>query len=170
MPYDVIYDSEVRSIFATNPLSFLHVTRAEGEFPEGETVSAETVNAKARANFDKLLTDGILKQDAEPSIFVYRLTEGDHSQTGVVACCSVDEYDQGLIRKHEKTRPDKVKDRTDNILAVGAQTGLIFLAFRNTDEIRTILSDVVQTSPLYDFTSSDGVRQTLETCKDYQRQ
>ena len=161
VPYDVIYDSEVRSIFATNPLSFLHVTRAEGEFPEGETVFAVTVNAKARANFDKLLADGVLKQDEEPSIFVYRLTEGDHSQTGVVACCSVDEYDQGLIRKHEKIRPDKVKDRTDNILAVGAQTGLIFLAFRNTDEIRTILADVVRTSPQYDFTSSDGVRQTV---------
>lgn len=161
MPYDVIYDSEVRAIFETSPLSFLHVTRAEGEFPDGETVSADSVNAKARENFDKLLSDGVLVQDAEASIFVYRLVEGDHSQTGVVACCSVDEYDQGLIRKHEKTRPDKVKDRTENILAVGAQTGLIFLAFRNTNEIRTILAEVVKTSPLYDFTSSDGVRQTV---------
>ena len=161
VPYDVIYDSEVREIVAANPISFLRVTRAEGDFPKGETVSADAVNERARANFDQLLADGVLQHDDQPSVFVYRLVEGEHAQTGIVACCSVDEYDQGLIRKHEKTRPDKVKDRTQNILAVGAQTGLIFLAFRNTDEIRRILSEVLQTTPLYNFVSPDGVRQTV---------
>ena len=105
VPYDVIYDSEVREIVAENPLSFLRVTRAEGELPEA--TDAATANAKARANFEQFIADGTLIEDSQESIFVYRLTEGDHSQTGIVACCSVDEYDRGLIRKHEKTRPDR---------------------------------------------------------------
>ncbi len=159
VPYDVIYDSEVREIVAENPLSFLRVTRAEGELPEG--VSAEVANAKARENFERFIADGTLIDDGQESIFVYRLTEGVHSQTGIVACCSVDEYDRGLIRKHEKTRPDKVKDRTDHIMAVGAQTGLIFLAFRNTDAIRKLISETVKGEPLYDFVASDGVNQTV---------
>lgn len=159
VPYDVIYDSEVRAIVAENPLSFLRVTRAEGELPEG--VSAEAANARARENFEQFITDGTLIEDNEPSIFVYRLTEGEHSQTGIVACCSVDEYDRSLIRKHEKTRPDKVKDRTDHIIAVGAQTGLIFLAFRNTDKIRRLIAETVVGEPLYDFIATDGVKQTV---------
>lgn len=159
VPYDVIYDSEVREIVAENPLSFLRVTRAEGELPEG--TDAATANARARANFEQFIADGTLIDDSQESIFVYRLTEGEHSQTGIVACCSVDEYDRGLIRKHEKTRPDKVKDRTDHILAVGAQTGLIFLAFRNTDKIRDLIAETVKSEPLYDFVAIDGVKQTV---------
>ena len=159
VPYDVIYDSEVREIVAENPLSFLRVTRAEGELPEA--TDAATANAKARANFEQFIADGTLIEDNQESVFVYRLTEGEHSQTGIVACCSVDEYDRGLIRKHEKTRPDKVKDRTDHIIAVGAQTGLIFLAFRNIDTIRNLIAETVTGEPLYDFVAADGVRQTV---------
>ncbi len=161
VPYDVIYDDEVRAAIAANSSTFLRITRAEGEFQPGENVSHEAANERARANFDAFVADGILAEDAEAGIFIYRLTEGHHVQTGIVACCSVDEYDRGLIRKHEKTRPDKVKDRTDHMLAVGAQTGLIFLAFRNTDKIRSIIAQTATAEPLYDFTASDGVRQTV---------
>ena len=161
VPYDVIYDSEVRDLVAKNPLSFLRVTRAEGEFPASETVSAETANARARQNLEQFIGDHILALDSEEAIYVYRLAEGEQSQTGVVACCSVDEYDSGAIKKHEKVRPDKVEDRTAHIMAVKAQTGLIFLAFRNTETIRNLIAGAVETEPIYDFTCSAGVRQTI---------
>ena len=161
VPYDVIYDAEVRETIAKNPLSFLRVTRPEGEFGENETISSEQILAKARENLQRFVDEKLLVQDEEAACFVYRLTEGEHSQTGIVACCSIDEYERDLIKKHEKTRPDKVEDRTNHILALEAQTGLIFLAFRNTDEIRALLAVTVETAPLYDFKSADGVRQTV---------
>jgi len=168
VPYDVIYDSEVRELVAKNPLSFLRVTRAEGEFPAGEKVSAETANGRARQNLEQMMSDHILVKDDEDAIFVYRLTDGGHSQTGVVACCSLDEYDADIIKKHEKTRPDKVEDRTAHIMAVKAQTGLIFLAFRNTDTIRGLISDAVKSEPIYDFACSAGVQQTIWRITDTQ--
>ena len=161
VPYDVIYDSEVRELVAENPLSFLRVTRAEGEFPEGAAVSHDTANERARQNLEQFIRDGVLVADQEDAIYVYRLGSNGQFQTGIVACCSVDEYENGTIKKHEKTRPDKVEDRTSHILAVGAQTGLIFLAFRNTDAIRGLLSDAVDQEPLYDFVCSAGVQQTI---------
>ena len=161
VPYDVIYDSEVRELVAKNPLSFLRVTRAEGEFPAGEIVSNETANTRARHNLEQFIGDHILSLDSEEAIYVYRLTDGEQSQTGVVACCSVDEYDSGSIKKHEKVRPDKVEDRTAHIMAVKAQTGLIFLAFRNTETIRSLIARAVETEPIYDFKCSADVRQTI---------
>lgn len=161
VPYDVVYESEVRSTIMENPLSFLRVSRSEAEFPEGENPPADEIFAKSRENLQKFINDGILVQEAEPAVYVYRLATENHSQTGVVACCSIDEYEQDLIKKHEKTRPDKVADRTAQMIALQAQTGLIFLAFRNTDKIRAVLGEIVQTAPLYDFESADGVRQTV---------
>ena len=143
VPYDVIYDSEVRELIAENSLSFLRVTRPEGEYSESEKPSSKTVFEKAKQNLEEFIRSGVLVQDDEDAIYVYRLKDGDRSQTGVVACCSIAEYDAGLIKKHEKTRPDKVADRTEHMLTVGAQTGLIFLAFRNTDDIRDLIADAV---------------------------
>jgi len=99
--------------------------------------------------------------DAEPAVYVYRLAAESHTQTGVVACCSIYDYDNGIIKKHEKTRPDKVKDRTDHMLAVGAQTGLIFLAFRNTDDISDLIEDAVKREPIYSFSCPLGVGQKV---------
>ncbi len=161
VPYDVIYDSEVRSTIKENPLSFLRVTRPEGEFPGGETVSDEEIFAKSRENLQEFINKNLLAQDDEAAIFIYRLTDGKHSQTGIVACCSVDEYEQDLIKKHEKTRPDKVEDRTNHILALEAQTGLIFLAFRNTDKIRALIAETVETAPLYDFACPNSIQNTV---------
>ena len=161
VPYDVIYDSEVRELVAENPLSFLRVTRAEGEFPEGEAVSHETANERARQNLEQFIRDGILVADTEKAIYIYRLGSNGQFQTGLVACCSVDEYENGTIKKHEKTRPDKVEDRTSHMLTVGAQTGLIFLAFRNTESIRNLIREAVTREPLYDFVCSAGVQQTV---------
>lgn len=161
VPYDVIYDAEVRSTIEENPRSFLRVTRPEGEFPEGETVSDEQIFAKSRENLEEFINANLLAQDDEAAIYIYRLTDGEHSQTGIVACCSVDEYEQDLIKKHEKTRPDKVEDRTNHILALRAQTGLIFLAFRNTDKIRALIAETVKGEPLYDFACPNCIQNTV---------
>ena len=161
VPYDVIYDSEVRSTIADNPLSFLRVTRPEGEFAENEDVSKEAVFAKSIENLQEFISENLLVQEAEPHLYIYRLTDGEKSQTGIVAGCSIDEYENGLIKKHEKTRPDKVEDRTAHILALKAQTGLIFLAFRNTDKIRKLIAKTVETAPLYDFSCPNCIRNTI---------
>lgn len=161
VPYDVIYDAEVRSTIAKNPLSFLRVTRPEGEFPEGAKVSDEEIFAKSIENLRFFISEKLLVQEAVPSLYIYRLTDGNRSQTGIVAVCSLDEYENGLIKKHEKTRPDKVEDRTNHILALKAQTGLIFLAFRNTDKIRALVAETVETAPLYDFSCPNCVRNTI---------
>lgn len=161
VPYDVIYDSEVRELIADNSLSFLRVTRPEGEYPESEIPSSEAVFERAKQNLEEFIRSGTLVQDNEDAIYVYRLTDGEQSQTGVVACCSIAEYDAGLIKKHEKTRPDKVADRTGHMLTVGAQTGLIFLAFRNTHTIRDLIADAVTGEPIYHFSCPKNVEQTV---------
>jgi uncharacterized protein (DUF1015 family) len=160
-PYDIVYDEEVREYISENPLNFLRVTRPEAEFPIGANPSAEEIFARAKENLQSFIDDKVLARDEEPCLYVYRLSTDEHSQTGIVAGCSIDEYEQGLIKKHEKTRPDKVEDRTEHMISLRAQTGLIFLAFRNTDTIRNLISDIKQTEPIYDFVCSSGVRQTV---------
>lgn len=161
VPYDVIYDDEVRDLIGKNPLSFLRVTRAEGEFETEAMPPSEDVFERARQNFQGFLDNGILFEDEEQAIYVYQLADGDHVQTGVVACCSVDDYENGIIKKHEKTRPDKVADRTNHMLAVGAQTGLIFLAFRNSDDIDDLIQATTEGDPIYSFSCPLGVRQRV---------
>ncbi len=161
VPYDVPYDSEVRSTIAHNLDSFLRVTRPEAEFPEETHPAAEAVFERARQNLEQFIKNGILVQDTEPAVYVYQLAAADHTQTGIVACCSIDDYDAGVIKKHEKTRPDKVADRTGHMLAVGAQTGLIFLAFRNTDTIEDLIADAIDEKPIYDFECPECVRQKV---------
>jgi uncharacterized protein (DUF1015 family) len=161
VPYDVISVDEARDIIGRNPMSFLRVTRPESD-PAGDgRLDAESLNAAARRHLEQLITDGVFVTESEPSVYIYRLDTGKHSQTGVVACCSLDEYADGRIKRHEKTRPDKVKDRTDHMIAVGAQTGLIFLAHRGTAGIRNIVDAEVADEPLYDFKCEKGVRQTI---------
>jgi uncharacterized protein (DUF1015 family) len=161
VPYDVVHGPEARAFVDENPLSFLRVTRAEAEFDPGESPSDEEVFARARKNLDKLIADEVYLADPEDAIYIYQLAADSGTQTGVVACCSLDEYEQGLIKKHENVRPDKVADRTEHLLAVGAQTGLIFLAFRNTDDIRFLMAAAVEEDPLYDFVCLDGIHQRI---------
>jgi uncharacterized protein (DUF1015 family) len=161
VPYDVVYESEVRGFIEKNPISFLRVTRSEAEFPEGSNPPSEEVFARAKENLQKFIDEQIFAHEAEPSVYIYRLASETHSQTGVVACCSIDEYELGIIKKHENTRPDKVEDRTAHMLALRAQTGLIFLAFRNTEKIKTLIAEAVETKPIYSFHCPDGIRQTI---------
>lgn len=151
VPYDVVYESEVREYIDANSLSFLRVTRAEGEFPEDSSPSPDEVFARAKQNLEWFIQEKIYSSDPEDAFYIYQLATDSHTQTGIVGCCSIDEYEHGLIKKHENVRPDKVEDRTAHLLAVKAQTGLIFLAFRNTEKIHGLFADAIKQEPIYSF-------------------
>lgn len=163
VPYDVVSDAEVRAITSANPSSFLRVTRPEADFG---TADPATAFAQAKKLLEQFIAEGKLAPDNEPCFYVYRLIEGERRQTGIVGCCAIDDYDADIIKKHEKTRPDKVRDRTDHMLALRAQTGLIFLAFRNTDEMRALIAEAVAKEPVYDFTCPNCVQQTVWRVSD----
>ncbi|HEX6124565.1 MAG TPA: DUF1015 family protein [Pyrinomonadaceae bacterium] len=159
VPYDVAHEAEVREFIEENPESFLRVTRAEAEF-SGSTTGTSVLD-RAKKNLRDFIDRDVFLTDNEPAFYIYRLSDGDHSQTGIVGCLSIDDYEAGTIKRHERTRPDKVEDRTNHMLAVRAQTGLILVAFRGTDEVREFINSVIQNPPLYDFPSAGGVRQTV---------
>src|SRR5215472_19157809 len=129
VPYDVVSTDEARALVAGHPLSFLHVTRPEIDLPPATNPHDATVYAQAMRNFEDLKRAAPLVQDDEPSLYFYRLRMGDHEQTGLTGVFSVDEYDRGLIKKHENTRKDKEDDRTRHMVELRAQTGVVFLTY-----------------------------------------
>ena len=158
-PYDVMSTAEARDMAAGRPLSFLHISRPEVDLPADTDPYAEAVYAKARDNLDRMLADGVLVRDASPCYYRYRLTMGDHRQTGLVAAASVAAYDADRIRKHEHTRPVKENDRVRQIDALDAQTGPVFLVYRADPAIdRLITNTDDETAPEVDITAADGVR------------
>jgi len=161
VPYDVVNTEEARALAAGKPHSFLHVSRPEIDLPPGADLYADATYQKAAENFQKLIRDCPLEIEREPSLYLYRLRMGEHEQTGVAACVSVDEYDEGLIRKHEKTRPDKENDRTRHILTLRAQTGPVFLTYRADRRVDALVEAETKAEPLYDFTAEDGVHHTV---------
>lgn len=161
VPYDVAHEREVRDFIEDNPESFLRVTRAEAEFNGDSTPSSTSVFDRAKANLQRFLDRDVFIADEEPALYVYRLSSGEHTQVGIVGCLAIDDYEAGVIKKHERTRPDKVEDRTNHMLAVGAQTGLILIAFRGTERIKELTRDVIGTPPLYDFPCEGAVWQTV---------
>ncbi len=161
VPYDVVNTEEARALATDHPLSLLHVTRPEIDLPDGTNIYSDEVYARAAENFQRLIETCPLETETGPSLYLYRLVMGEHEQTGVAACCSVDEYDRGLIRKHERTRPDKEDDRTRHMLELRAQTGVVFLTYRADRRIDALVAGVVAGEPLYDFTAPDGIRHTV---------
>lgn len=161
VPYDIVSKAELRNFVEDNPLSFLRVTRPRYEFQQGEKPSWDQIFEKAKSNLEWFVSERILKQDDDEAIFIYRLKNDNHSQTGVVACLSLDEYEAGIIKKHENVKPDKVEERTGHILTLRAQTGLIFLTFRGTDDVAQLIAASVEEGPAYDFEGSDGIRHTV---------
>jgi uncharacterized protein (DUF1015 family) len=161
VPYDVINHAELSLMIENNPLSFLRVTRAEAEL--SATEESEKSFELARRNLQKLIDAQVLVRESEPALYVYRLSDGrGQTQTGVVGCCSLDEYDAGLIKKHETIREDKVRGRTEHMLALRAQTGLIFFTFRGTRSIKNLIARAVETSAeLYNFGCPQGFRNTV---------
>jgi uncharacterized protein (DUF1015 family) len=165
-PYDVMNAAEARAMVAGRPWSFLHISRPEVDLAEDTDPYAPEVYAKARENLDRMLTEGVLTRDPGPRYYVYRLTMGDHRQTGLVAAASVAAYDAGRIKKHEFTRPVKEDDRVRQIDALNAQTGPVFLVYRATEAIDAVLARVSAGAPEVDVTAADGVRHELWTITD----
>jgi uncharacterized protein (DUF1015 family) len=165
-PYDVVSTEEARSLAADNPLSFLHVSRPEIDLPEGMDIHSDAVYGKAADNFEKLRRECPLAEEETPSVYLYRLIMGEHEQIGVVACCSVDDYDRNLIRKHERTRRDKEDDRTRHMLTLNSQTGPVFLTYRARPEIDMMVMETTGSAALYDFTAPDGVQHTVWRAPD----
>jgi len=161
VPYDVVNTEEARAQADGNPLSFLHVTRPEIDLPPGTDPHADQVYAQAVRNFEELRREAPLTLDPEPGFYFYRLRAGGHEQTGLAACYSLDEYEQGLIKKHELTRRDKEDDRTRHMVELRAQTGVVFLTYRASAEVDEIARHACAAPPLYDFTAEDGVAHTL---------
>jgi uncharacterized protein (DUF1015 family) len=161
VPYDVVNSDEARALAAGNEISFLHVSRPEIDLPPETDPHADAVYAKAAENFTALKQRAPLVVEDAATLYVYRLTMGSHAQTGVAAGFSLDEYDHNLIRKHEKTRPDKEDDRTRHMLAIGAQTGPVFLTYKASANIDEAVERVVEELPLFDFTAPDGIRHEI---------
>ena len=169
VPYDVVNTEEARALAAGNPWSFLHVSRSEIDLPDGTPIYSDKVYAKALANFEHLIKECPLEDEETPSLYLYRLIMGDHEQIGVVACCSVDEYDRDIIRKHERTRRDKEDDRTRHIMVLRAQTGPVFLTYRGEVRIDSLVADALtRNPPLYDFVANDDIRHTIWRVPNYQ--
>lgn len=166
VPYDVVNTAEAAALADGHEWSFLHVSRPEIDLPAGTNLYSDEVYRKAAENFAHWQESGALQRDAEPRFFVYRLTMGAHTQTGVVAAASVDEYDNDTIKKHEKTRPDKEDDRTRHIMTLRAQTGPVFLTYRGRPTIDELVAATTQTEPLYDFIAPDGVQHTVWAVAD----
>jgi uncharacterized protein (DUF1015 family) len=163
VPYDVVNTEEARAMAAGNPLSFLHVSRAEIDLPAATDPYSDAVYDKALENFTALRARAPLVVESEPAAYFYRLKMGAHTQTGLAACYSVDEYDGNLIKKHEKTRRDKEDDRTRHISTLRAQTGPVFLTYRASNVIDEVADRVTAGAPLFDFEAPDRVRHSIWT-------
>lgn len=143
---------------AGNPLSFLHVSKPEIDLPPGTDIYSPAVYAKGKENFDKLIAQGALRQDSKRNLYLYRQIMGGHTQVGLVAAASCEEYLWGTIKKHELTRPDKEDDRVRHIEALNSQTGPVFLTYKASPEMDDYVAGKTSRKPDIDFTGKDGVR------------
>jgi uncharacterized protein (DUF1015 family) len=163
LPYDVMSSEEARQIAAGNPLSFLHVSKPEIDLPPHTDLYSPEVYAKGKENFQRLISQGALVQDAEPRFYLYRQSMGPHTQVGLVAAASCEAYLKGTIKKHELTRPDKEDDRVRHIEVLNAQTGPVFLVYRAHPNLDAFIAKLLEAPPEVDFTAPDGVRHTSWT-------
>jgi uncharacterized protein (DUF1015 family) len=161
VPYDVVTASEAAALAAGRPHSLLHVDRAEIDLPPGTDPYSRAVYAKARESFIRLQRDGVLVRESGPCVYVYQQQMGGHRQRGLVAVCHVDDYDAGLIKKNEKTRRDKEDDRTRLIDTIAAETGPVFLTYRDEPAVTALTEATIHRPPQHDFTAPDGIRHTV---------
>ena len=165
-PYDVLSSDEARTLARGNPVSFLHVCKPEIDLDPAVDVHDDRVYAQGRDNLRRFIADGVLVRDAAPCLYVYQQRMGEHVQAGLVALCSVREYEQGLIKKHEHTRPDKEDDRTRHVTEANANAEPVFLAYRSVDELDRIVDVVRARAAAYDFVASDGIEHALWVISD----
>lgn len=167
LPYDVVSVEEARQ-YKKNPYHFYHVTRSEIDLPEGVDVHSTQVYEKAKENLDQLVADKIMVQDNEPSYYIYELIMDGRSQTGLICGSSCDDYFNGVIKKHEFTRPEKELDRINHIKTTRAQTGIVFLAYNDHDGVQQIIEDWKKAhKPTNDFVAEDGIRHIFWVVDDY---
>jgi len=158
LPYDVYNREEAREAVEGKPLSFLRIDRAETQFPEGTDIYSDAVYQKAHDLLWEMVENGDYMQEEQEVYYLYELTMNGRSQTGIVACASIDDYLENHIKKHENTRREKEEDRVRHVDVCGAQTGPIFLAYRSEAVIQAQVEEVKQEAPLFDFLSEDGIR------------
>ena len=161
LPYDVMNSEEARQMTINKPWSFLHVDKAEIDLPENTYIYDKKVYLKAKENLDRLSYEGICIQDTNPMLYIYRQIMNGRAQTGIVGCASIDDYMNNIIKKHELTRADKEEDRINHVDYCDANTGPIFLTYRGTSAIDSIVEKYTVSEPEYDFTTEDGIRNTV---------
>ncbi len=162
VPYDVVNTEEARALAGDNPHSFLRVVRAEIEFPPGTDQYGDEIYAKSKENLDKLQSDGILVREPEPCIYLYRQIMDGHSQIGITLACHVEDYENDIIRKHEKTRPAKENDRTKLTDVLSANTGPVFLTYKDEEAIDAFVDNwVTNNQPTVDFTDDVDIQHTV---------
>lgn len=166
LPYDVYNREEAKEVVQNNPMSFLKIDRAETQFDDSVDTYADCVYDKARELLDGMVEDGSFISDEDKAYYVYSLLMNSRTQTGIVACVSIDDYINNIVKKHENTREDKEVDRIRHVDTCSAQTGPIFLAYRSNDIINKIVNSKKKEDPLYDFEADDGVRHSVWKISD----
>ena len=165
-PYDVLNSEEARAEAAGRPLSFLHVGKPEIDLPREIDLYDARVYLKARENLQKLISEGVLREDPRPCFYIYSQTMGDHTQYGIVGCASVREYTDDVIKKHELTRKDKEDDRTKHVRVTNAHSGPVFLTYRAHPDLDAVVAHRCSLPPVYDFRAEDGIRHRLWVVDD----
>jgi len=161
VPYDVVNTDEARQLAAGNPHSFLHVGRPEIDLPADTDIHSDAVYAQGVKNLHRLIQSGTLFQEQTPCLYIYQQRMGDHVQAGLVGLCSVKEYEEGAIKRHEYTRKDKEDDRTRHVMTLRSHTGPAFLTYRDSAAIDDMIEKLTAGKPLFDFTAPDGIAHTL---------
>ncbi|GIM29327.1 chromosome partitioning protein ParB [Clostridium polyendosporum] len=166
LPYDVMNSEEAREMVKDNPYSFLHVDRAEVNLPHSVNIYDESVYKKAREILHNMIEKSVFIEDKKPCLYVYRQTMNGRSQTGLVACVSIDDYINNRVKKHEHTRPDKEQDRINHVNYCDANTGPIFLTYREEHNISEIIDEWTERQPVYNFVAEDGIGHTAWVIDD----
>ncbi len=166
-PYDVLNSTEAKVEAQGNPISFLHITKSEIDLSDTTDIHSQEVYEKAKENLHFFIKREILFRESKDCYYIYQLIMNGRSQTGLVAVSSVDDYENGIIKKHEFTRPEKEQDRINHIKTSGAQTGNVFLAYRNNDEVDALIENwKTAKNPVYDFVADDNIQHTIWIVND----
>jgi len=166
VPYDVLNTAEATELSKGNPKSFLHIVRPEIDLPLDTDIYSDAVYNKLAENFKSFIDNKILVRESAPCLYVYKQKMGEHEQSGIVTCCNVEDYENGLILRHEKTRQDKEDDRTRHVETIKANTGPVFLTYKEQNAIDEVVEKIEKTEPLFDFVAADGIGHTVWKVED----
>jgi uncharacterized protein (DUF1015 family) len=165
-PYDVLSSAEAKVAASGNPYAYYHVSKSEIDLPDGVDIHSQAVYDKAAENLQRFIKEGTLFQDAQPCYYIYKLVMDGRSQVGLVCASSIADYNNGIIKKHEFTRPEKEQDRINHIKTTRAQTGNVFLAYNDVPELNVTIEHWQHKAPAYDFTADDGIQHTVWVVDD----